>query len=206
MHKIKVNSVSGFANLTLMRAIVVKKRTVRHFVAGSSVAFRRIYDAYKDKLFVYCLKFTKSTSDAEEVVQQSFIRLWEHRHCVDPSLPLDPYIYRIARNCAFDYLKDVARTAQFKENLTPPPARCYQESASANYEQIAEEAINTLPEKRQVIFRMSYEEGMSPQEIADALRLSVHTVKSQLVKATKTLRLLVLQRAGMCTLFLSLLD
>ena len=175
-----------------MPVIVVKKRTVRRFVAGSPGAFRRIYDAYKDQLFTYCLKFTKFAPDAQEVVQQSFIRLWEHRHRIDPDRPLDPYVYRIVRNCAFDYLKDMARAAQLRAELDLPHC-CYQDT-SANYERIAQEAIDTLPEKRQIIFRMSYDEGMSPQEIADALRLSVHTVKSQLVKATKTLRWLVLQR------------
>lgn len=160
------------------------------------MAFRFIYDAYKDKLFTYCLKFTKSAPDAQEVVQQSFIRLWEYRHRIDPDRPLDPYLYKIVRNCAFDYLRDVARTAQLKEDVALPPLYCYQEHTSPDYERIAQEAIDTLPEKRQIIFRMSYDEGMSPQEIANTLRLSVHTVKSQLVKATKTLRWLVLQRAG----------
>lgn len=181
---------------------VVKKRTVRYFVAGNPTAFRSIYDAYKDKVFTYCLKFTKSVPDAEEVVQQSFIRLWEYRHMIDSTRPIGPYIYKIVRNCAFDYLKEVARTAQLKADVRSATRITYYEEdiQAVDYEKIAEEAINTLPEKRQIIFRMSYDEGMSHQEIADTLELSVHTVKSQLVKATKALRVLMLQRASMYSL------
>ena len=180
---------------------VVKERTVRHFVAGSPVAFRSIYDAYKDKVFTYCLKFTKYAPDAEEVVQQSFIRLWEYRHRIDSNRPLGPYIYKIVRNCAFDYLKEVARTAQLKDDIrSAMPVMHYEEGIqAADYEKLAEEAINTLPEKRQIIFRMSYDDGMSHQEIADTLELSVHTVKSQLVKATKALKMLMLRHASVQT-------
>ncbi len=179
--------------------VTVKKRTVRCFVAGDPVAFRKVYDAYKDKLLAYSLKFTKSVPDAEEVVQQSFIRLWEFRGRINPNRPLDPYVYRIVRNCAFDYLKEVARAARLKEDLQSVlVAPSYQENLSANQcAEMAQRAIEMLPEKRQIIFRMNYDEDMTHQEIAEALQISIHTVKSQLVKATKTVRLLLLQQASL---------
>ena len=185
--------------------VTLKKRTIRYFIAGDSVAFRKIYDAYKDKLFTYCLKFTKSVPDAEEVVQQSFIRLWEFRHNIDSNRPLDPYVYRVVRNCAFDYLKEAARMARLKEDLRlASTTSCYQDGPTADeYAQLAQQAIETLPEKRQIIFRMSYDEGMTHQQIAEALQLSVHTVKSQLVKATKSLRMHLLQHASLLVLLLS---
>lgn len=186
------------------RQVTIKKSTIRCFVAGDPVAFRKIYDAYQDKLFTYCLKFTKSTPDAEEVVQQSLIRLWEFRHNIDPTRPLDPYVYRVARNCAFNYLKETARTARLKVDLRMVSGSfSYQDGPSADdYAELARQAIETLPEKRQMIFRMSYDEGMTHQQIAEALQLSVHTVKSQLVKATKTLRLRLLQHVSLLVLLL----
>ncbi len=187
-----VDNETVFENRILMKPqVTVKKRTVRCFVAGDAVAFRKVYDAYKDKLFTYCLKFTKSTPDAEEVVQQSFIRLWEFRHNIDPHRPLDPYVYRVARNCAFDYLKEAARTARLKEDLRSVLTTfSYQDGPTADeYDELAQQAIEMLPEKRQIIFRMSYDEDMTHEQIAEALQLSIHTVKSQLVKATKTLRI-----------------
>lgn len=182
----------------LMSVVTVKQRTVRRLVAGQPEAFREIYEAYRHKIFTYALTFTKSVPDAEEVVQQSFIRLWEHRRHVDPKRPLDPYIYRIARNYAFDYLKELARRTRLREDLRQlAPTGTHYESLPIDYERVAEEAISALPEKRQVIFRMNYDEGLSPQEIADTLHLSVHTVKSQLVKATKSLRLLLLRHVSL---------
>ncbi len=168
------------------------------------MAFRKVYDAYQDKLFTYCLKFTKSVPDAEEVVQQAFIRLWEFRHNIDPARPLDPYVYRVARNCAFDYMKDAARAARLKEDLRAvlSPPSYHDEPSADEYLKLAQQAIDTLPEKRQIIFRMSYDEGMTHQQIAETLELSIHTVKSQLVKATKTLRLHLLQHVSLLVLLL----
>lgn len=184
--------------------VTLKKRTIRCFIAGDPVAFRKVYDTYKNQLFAYCLKFTKSAPDAEEVVQQAFIRLWEFRHNIDPNRPLNPYVYRVARNCAFDYLKEAARTARLKEDLRSVLSSAhYQDGPTADeYVQIAQQAIETLPEKRQIIFRMSYDEGMTHQQIAESLQLSVHTVKSQLVKATKSLRLHLLQHVSLLVLLL----
>jgi RNA polymerase sigma-70 factor (ECF subfamily) len=184
--------------------ITIRKRAVRCFIAGDAAAFRKIYDAYKSKLFAYCLKFTKSAPDAEEVVQQAFVRLWEFRHNIDPNRPLDPYVYRVARNCAFDYLKEVARTARLKEDLRLVfTASSYQDGPTADeYAQLAQQAIEALPEKRQIIFRLSYDEGLTHQQIAETLQLSVHTVKSQLVKAAKSLRRHLLQHVSLLALLL----
>ena len=185
--------------------VTVKKRTVRCFIAGDPKAFRKVYDAYRDQLFAYCLKFTKSAPDAEEVVQQAFIRLWEFRCNIDPNRPLDPYVYRIARNCAFDCLKEAARTARLKEELQSVlSTSSYQQDGPSADEciELAQQAIERLPEKRQIIFRMSYDEDMTHEQIAETLQLSVHTVKSQLVKATKTLRLYLLQGISLMILLL----
>lgn len=186
------------------RQFTIKKSTIRSFIAGNPLAFRKIYEAYQNKLFTYCLKFTKSVPDAEEVVQQAFIRLWELKHNIDPTRSLDPYVYRVARNCAFDYLKEAARTARFKEDLRlVSSSLSYQDEPSADkYAELAQQAIETLPEKRRIIFRMSYDEGMTYQQIAETLQLSVHTVKSQMVKATKALRLHLLQHANLLVLLL----
>jgi RNA polymerase sigma-70 factor (ECF subfamily) len=201
-----VNTEPVFENYLRMKPqITVKKRTVRSFIAGDPGAFRKVYDAYQGKLFAYSLKFTKSASDAEEVVQRSFIRLWEFRHNIDPHRPFDPYVYRIARNCAFDYLKEAARTARLKDDLrlVLSTSSYYQDSPSADaYIELAQQAIQMLPEKRQIIFRMSYDEDMTHEQIAETLQLSVHTVKSQLVKATKFLRLHLLQRVTLLALSL----
>lgn len=188
------------------RQVTVSVSTVRRLVAGNPVAFRSVYNAYQGKLFAYCLKFTKSASDAEEVVQQAFVRLWEFRHNIDANRPLDPYIYRIARNCAFDYLKEVAQAARLKDDLRAAQRTAsYQaEPSSDQYVALAQQAISTLPEKRQLIFRMSYDDNMTYQQIAEVLQLSVHTVKSQMVKATKALRLHLLQHTNLFLSFATL--
>lgn len=161
-------------------------------ITGDEAAFRAIFDLYRDRLFCYCLKFTKSREAAEEIVQDVFIKVWENRQAVNPDLSFKAYLYQITKNLAFNFLKKAAGEVSFKRKVllylevahNQPEEACILQ----DYEQLAEKAIQMLPPQRQLIFRMSRREGMSHEEIAAILGISKNTVKVQIVKASKTLR------------------
>lgn len=121
-----------------------------------------------------------------------FIRLWERRHQIDPTRPFSPYLYVIARNLAFNHLKQKAYRARFEQPVDEAAGTGHDavsdEILFQEYQQRTAELIDALPEKRQLIFRMHTEEGYDVAEIAGRLKLSLHTVKSQLQKATKAIR------------------
>jgi RNA polymerase sigma-70 factor (family 1) len=165
---------------------------VMRLIAGNEAAFRAIFDLYRDRLFCYCLKFTKTREAAEEIVQDVFVKVWENRQAINPDLSFNAYLYQITKNLAFNFLKKAAGEVSFKRKVllylevahNQPEEDCIFQ----DYEQLAEQAIQTLPPQRQLIFRMSRRDGMSHEEIADSLGISKNTVKVQIVKASKTLR------------------
>lgn len=172
--------------------VLLHKSIIRKLSSGDEKAFRQVYDAYKSKLYFFALKFTRNESDAEEIVQQVFIKLWDHKQMIDPKLSFDAYLFKITRNVAFSFLKNQAREALHKQQLmavtTTQDHQTEEVLAYYECEEIALQAIESLPEKRQIIFKMSHDEGLSVEEIAEMLEISVNTVKSQLVKASKSIK------------------
>lgn len=184
--------------------IVLNKGILRKLSSGDEKAFRRVYDTYKSKLYFYALKFTKNEHNAEEIVQQVFIKLWDSKHAIDPELSFDAYLFRITRNTTFNFLKRQALESLHKQKLmADTPQKDHQTEETLDYyecEALALEAIEALPEKRQIIFKMSHDEGMNAKEIAEMLEISVNTVKSQLIKASKTIKAHLLLHANILLL------
>lgn len=156
---------------------------------GDTNAFEKIYKCFYPKICHYTMRFTRSRVMAEEITQEVFIKLWETRERVDPSLAFDSYLYRIARNHTLNVLKRI----QMENNLMGQLTR--QLSVTSNStdnhlhymecQTVMDKAIEMLPPKRQEIFRMSKIEYVQHDQIALRLDISKHTIKSQIVKASK---------------------
>ena len=156
---------------------------------GNDRAFRQLFDNYHAKVFHYVLRFTRDEDDAEDVAQRVFVKVWENRKKIDAARSLDAYIFTIAHHLACRYLNQKARSVlrtTTTEEVTAPST----EDMMYLHEltELTRLRIDQLPEKRQIIFKMHYEEYLSDEEIAEALGLSIHTVRSQLVKASKNIR------------------
>jgi len=159
---------------------------------GDPRAFEQIYKCFYHKLSRYAMRFTHSRVMAEEITQEVFIKLWETRDRVDPSLAFDAYLYRIARNHALNVVKRTQTEHMVMGQLM------YQQSllssatdATLHYaecQMVIDQAIRLLPPKRQEIFRMSKLEYVQHDKIASRLDISKHTIKSQIVKASKFIR------------------
>jgi RNA polymerase sigma-70 factor (family 1) len=184
--------------------IILNKGILRKLSSGDEKAFRRVYDTYKSKLYFYALKFTKNEHNAEEIVQQVFIKLWDTKYAIDPALSFDAYLFRITRNTTFNFLKMQARENLHKQVfMADTTQKDHQTEEALDYyecEALALEAIEALPEMRQIIFKMSHDEGLNAEEIAEMLEISVNTVKSQLVKASKTIKAHLLLHANILLL------
>ncbi len=81
---------------------------LQRLIDGDAEAFRSVYEHYQGKVFLFAFRFTKSHSQAEETVQEVFIKLWERRMLVDPAKRLEPYIITITKNFLLDGLKKAA--------------------------------------------------------------------------------------------------
>ena len=168
-------------------ATVIKKTS-----EGDHLAFRQIFDWYRDRLFGYSYRFTKSQTLAEEIVQEVFLKVWQNRETLDAGLPIKPYLYKITQNLVYNTLRKAAYDNRLKEQVF---YRCHHTHYSTedqviyrDLETFKDRVIERLPAKRQIIFRMSRSQGLSHEEIAEQLGISQHTVKDQIVKALKSIK------------------
>jgi len=175
---------------------------------GDQQAFRTVYDFYKDRLYFFLLKFCKNPHDTEELLQSLFVKLWENRKKIREDTSFDAYIFTIAKHLAFDFLK--SRTRQQLQSMH---SNVFEISAAnlteekllfEEYQLITNQAIDALPEKRQMIYRMNHDEGLTVKQIAEILQLSPSTVKAQLSKASQFVRNFVSKHGELAFLFLML--
>lgn len=175
---------------------------------GDEAAFRQIYHHYKKRLFPFVFKMTRSEDTTEELVQEIFIQLWLSRASFKTVQYPTSYIFNLAANKTLNHLKKIANNATLIKK-----AAYYQPEWSTNTEDtiafnesqaMINSAVSELPSQRQLIYRLSREEGLSLEEIAERLDISRNTVKNQLGHALRSVREFLESRASMFTLLLFL--
>ena len=160
---------------------------------GDLRSFRWIYDRDHGKVYGFCLKLLGSPAAAEEVTSDVFVRLWQKRTIVDPSVAIAPLLFKITRDLAWNHLKREARVHRQREDYralqeTSALAPVEEDLIFADYLRIAETAIAQLPQRQREIFTLRYKSGKSNQQIASELDLSESTVRVQLARAKQFLR------------------
>ena len=170
-----------------------ERQLVAGFVAGDHGCFRQLFCKYQDKIYIFCLGLVRRQDLAEEATADVFIRLWKRRAAVDPERPLSALLHKIARDTAFNYLKKIASDQRLAEAYAEHyPLITHhdggQQLIDREQSQLIQQTIHLLPPVRRRIFILHYYQGVGNGMIADLLRISPHTVKSQLVKARHFLR------------------
>ncbi|MBC6608803.1 sigma-70 family RNA polymerase sigma factor [Hymenobacter sp. BT188] len=164
-----------------------EKTLLRAVASGDRDAFSNLYSMYLNGLYRYTCLFVKSPEEAEEIVQEVFVRLWERRGTLPQLAACKAYAYQITKNLVVDHWRQqqrmVAHRKQFRPEVTvselADTALIYQQDY-----QMAQRAIAQLPPKRKQIFLLSTQHELSLAEIAQLLSISKPVVKKQLYSAT----------------------
>jgi len=165
----------------------------RRLADGDEEAFRQLFHHYNRLLQPFAVKLTRSTQAAEEVLQEVFLKIWAHRSKLAELDNPKAYIIRIVSNESINYLRLLVKDHRLFEAMKQLPAAGYsspeQTLAYRETERLIQEAVDQLPAGCQQIYRLSRDENKRIPEIASSLNLSDSTVKNQLVKALKIIRL-----------------
>lgn len=167
---------------------------------GDEVAFAAIYRLCAPVLYHRLLRLLKDVAITEEILQDVFLKLWEHRMHIEPERGFRTYLYRMADNRAVDAFRKISRDKSLQEELwIRSVSFCLQTEelfgAKDDFQLVAE-AIEGLPPKRKQILIFCKLEEKSYQEVAELMGISVSTVSNQLVKAIKEIKSYVTRSAG----------
>lgn len=167
------------------------KEVIEQFRSGNVEAFESVFHAYYKPLVNYAKTILRDTDDAEDIVQQVFIAVWEKRATTEIHTSLRALLYKSVHNACLNRLKQQqVRSGYAKEVIQLHREQGVTEDRVQQKElqQKIEDALDQLPEQCAKIFKMSRFEQLKYQEIADKLGLSVKTVENQMGKALKIMR------------------
>lgn len=162
---------------------------IQEFKKGNAEAFKLLFDRYHERMYSFLFSFLRSKEDTEEVVQETFLKIWESRENFSEDYPFESLLFRIAKNTSLNYSRKKVNRIVFEKHFSF--FSNLSESSTDEYilfqetQSIIETILNGLPPKRKEIFLLQKIEGLSRKEIADKLNISVITVDHQLNKANK---------------------
>jgi len=166
---------------------------------GDTCALEALFLKYQASVFQTALGVTRDPHVAEEVMQDTFFRLYRYADRLDGSLPLAPWLYRVSINLCYNRLKSLrAWTDSFHElaeRLFTPSSTSPEQAAERNeLQELVQAALRELDTKHRAVLVLYYLHDYSVQEIAEITGVPDGTVKSRLFHARKLLRRRLEQR------------
>lgn len=161
---------------------------------GDEKAFNELFRLYRDRVYSYLLKITKSKSIAEEATLDIFMKIWNGRALLPEIRNFDAFLYRILQNSAIDYLRKAKRNrlqqmeiwTDMENLLTAPQAD--EKILHTEIETTIRKVIDRLSPQRRQAFYLSREEDLSYDQIAHKMNLSRNTVRNHVSAALDFIR------------------
>lgn len=159
---------------------------------GDEFVFRSVFESYYATLCLFAERIIGDPVAAEDVVEDVFLKLWQsHQHFNSPD-HLKGYLYQATRNASLNMLKLTERAGRRQHSyLTAQPDHdegYFAELVRHEGFRLLYDAVQKLPEQARKIITLSYLEGLSNQEVADQLHISINTVKAQKRRGIALLR------------------
>lgn len=158
----------------------------------TKAGFEQIFTSWYSQLCAYANGFLKDLDASEEVVQEVMVKIWTNRETLAINTSLRSYLFRSVRNGCLNVLKHIEIREAYKsyrEREDSSLQRSHEEEVMiSELEGKIRQAIDQLPMERRKVFIMSRYDGLTYQQIADTLGISVKTVENQMGKALKSLR------------------
>lgn len=167
--------------------------------SGSEKAFRMIMNQWYSRLFNFANGYLNNSENTREVLQDVFLRLWDHRSNLTDDTILNAYLFTLTRNRCVDLLRRERLMMQFRtdkqeeyrqltENFNALSDPILDDIFAMEMQTEINQAVNRLPEQCRKVFILSRINGLKIREIGSELELSEKTVESHLTKALKTIR------------------
>lgn len=159
-------------------------------------SFEKIYKLYYPKMFAFAKNYIQANEDAENVVQDVFVVLWEKKDELELSCTLTTYLFTLVKNRCLNYLRhkliEEEFNTQMKEELGfklyALESLEYSYPSEKELQAVIQRALDALPERCREVFIKSRIEGLKYKEISEELGISVNTVENHIVIALKKLR------------------
>jgi RNA polymerase sigma-70 factor, ECF subfamily len=172
-----------------------EQKWVKAVRRGEKEAFKLIFVKYYDHLIRFAFRYLKSVTEAENVVQDVFLSIWEKKEGWHVDGTLKTYLFRAVKYKAMDQLRHEEVKRRYAEEQSfldrkpeNPAAYIERKMDEEKFIRATQNAIEELPERTRIIYKMSRIEGLTYNEIADVLEISPKTVESHISRGLDNLR------------------
>jgi RNA polymerase sigma-70 factor (family 1) len=171
---------------------LLEKDIVQRLKSGEVQAFDEIYNLYSKRIYRFAYSFLKTKVNAEEIVQEVFLRVWEKRAKINKYYSFKAFLFTVSHNIIIDNFRENLKEQKYVEFLKENAVVFHSDTEmSMEYSELNKmywDAIDLLPERRRLIFKLHRIEGLSYSEISQKLNISNKTVENQMSSALKFLK------------------
>ncbi len=168
---------------------------VRRLRQGEREAFSELVRLYQKKVFALAFGFFRDREDALEIVQDTFMRVYEKIGSFQPDHSLQSWIYRVARNLCVDYYRKTVKKRKLEDDFDTVSERLQgcAGDGQADWESrrvaaAIERAVERLSWRQKEVFSLKYHQGMKLQQVAETMAISIGTVKALHHRAINRIR------------------
>lgn len=183
-----------------------EKELLKLASSGNEKAFTYLFHQHKNKLFGYLFRLTNSQEITEDIIQDIFLKLWKDKSDLINIVQFDAYLFRMAKNQAINSFKNIARqTLLYAEYFDTLSIEDYSTDNLLQFDEtqkLLNQIIETLPPQQKLVFKLSREQHLKHDEIAQMLNLSPNTVKNHIIQAINTIKQKLKYQAALSLFYL----
>jgi len=159
---------------------------------GNIASFDKLFAKYSEKLYIFAIGYLKKQEDAEGLVQEVFIKVWEKRIELKEDLSFKSFLFTIAYNTIIDFFRKWSKEEEcleyLRKNLNLTHNEVEKKVEYSELEELTRKTIEKLSPKRKLIYRLSRQKELTNKEIAERLKISIKTVEYHMSLALKFLK------------------
>jgi RNA polymerase sigma-70 factor (ECF subfamily) len=164
---------------------------VKKLKSGDLNAFNQLFNLYSSRLYHFAYGYLKSKAEAEELVQETFCRIWERKNDLKEEFQFRSYLFTIAFNHIKKQFRSKALLNKYMALVasgSPEDAQTHDDVNYPSLKKLVDRLVDEMPEKRKAVFIKSRYEGKSAMDIASEMNISKSTVENHLNQALRYLR------------------
>jgi RNA polymerase sigma-70 factor (ECF subfamily) len=178
----------------------VEAGLVRRCLAGDEKAYRELVELYQGQVFSVVLRMVRRREDAEDLTQETFVRMFRALDRYDPQRPFAAWLFTIASRLAIDHIRrrkvspisltqrEPGSGEEYDIEVPDPGPTPDEVTSRTEEERRTEELIRSLPPHYRIVVMLRHQRDMAYEEIAEALHLPLGTVKARIHRAREILK------------------
>ena len=169
-----------------------EKELLLRISEGDESAFGTLFNAWRDKLYFFLLRITGSPETAEDVLQDTFVKLWVNRATLTEINNFSGYLYQMTRNQAITGFHRLSlqtlMLADLRRETLSTSLPADEALLQKQLQETLSKAIDSLPNQQKLVYTLVRVEGLRYEEVAQQLHISISTVKNHMSRALETVR------------------